>query len=45
MADTVLRIVTGHGTGERWFIGAGRAPEPLRFRTVPGPGKRTEATE
>ncbi|MFF4687836.1 SDR family oxidoreductase [Streptomyces sp. NPDC001307] len=39
VADTVLRIVTGDGTGECWFIQAGRDPEPFRFRTVPGPGK------
>ena len=39
VADTVLRIVTGDGTGECWFIQAGREPEPFRFRTVPGPGK------
>lgn len=39
VADTVLRIVTGDGTGECWFIQAGRAPEPFRFRNVPGPGK------
>lgn len=39
VADTVLRIVTGDGTKECWFIQAGRDPEPFRFRTVPGPGK------
>lgn len=39
VADTVLRIVTGDGTGECWFIQAGRDPEPFRFRHVPGPGK------
>ncbi|MEU6366641.1 SDR family NAD(P)-dependent oxidoreductase [Streptomyces sp. NPDC046931] len=39
VADTVLRIVTGDGTGECWFVQAGREPEPFRFRTVPGPGK------
>ncbi|MEU6069806.1 SDR family NAD(P)-dependent oxidoreductase [Streptomyces sp. NPDC047082] len=39
VADTVLRIVTGDGTGECWFIQAGREPEPFRFRNVPGPGK------
>ncbi|MFF4547675.1 SDR family NAD(P)-dependent oxidoreductase [Streptomyces sp. NPDC001406] len=38
VADTVLRIVTGDGTGECWFIQAGREPEPFRFRNVPGPG-------
>ncbi|MEV5313894.1 MULTISPECIES: SDR family NAD(P)-dependent oxidoreductase [unclassified Streptomyces] len=39
VADTVLRIVTGDGTGECWFVQAGRDPEPFRFRHVPGPGK------
>ncbi|MFI8189314.1 SDR family NAD(P)-dependent oxidoreductase [Streptomyces sp. NPDC085946] len=38
VADTVLRIVTGDGTGECWFVQAGRDPEPFRFRNVPGPG-------
>ncbi|MGW7041121.1 SDR family NAD(P)-dependent oxidoreductase [Streptomyces avermitilis] len=39
VADTVLRIVTGEGTGECWFVQADREPEPFRFRNVPGPGK------
>ncbi|MBC2905732.1 SDR family NAD(P)-dependent oxidoreductase [Streptomyces cupreus] len=39
VADTVLRIVTGDGAGECWFVQPGREPEPFRFRTVPGPGK------
>jgi NAD(P)-dependent dehydrogenase (short-subunit alcohol dehydrogenase family) len=39
VADTVLRIVTGDGAGECWFVQAGRDPEPFRFRHVPGPGK------
>ncbi|MEU5535361.1 SDR family NAD(P)-dependent oxidoreductase [Streptomyces sp. NPDC020362] len=39
VADTVLRILTGDGTGECWFIQDGREPEPFRFRRVPGPGK------
>ncbi|GAB2745577.1 SDR family NAD(P)-dependent oxidoreductase [Streptomyces bullii] len=37
VADTVLRIVTGDGSGECWFVQAGREAEPFRFRTVPGP--------
>lgn len=37
VADTVLRIVAGDGTGECWFIQPGREPEPFRFRNVPGP--------
>ncbi|ATW51345.1 SDR family NAD(P)-dependent oxidoreductase [Streptomyces peucetius] len=39
VADTVLRIVTGDGAGECWFIQPGREPEPFRFRNVPGPGQ------
>jgi NAD(P)-dependent dehydrogenase (short-subunit alcohol dehydrogenase family) len=42
-ADTVLRILTGDGTGECWFVQPGREPEPFRFRTVPGPGKSAAA--
>ncbi|HEU4975788.1 MAG TPA: SDR family NAD(P)-dependent oxidoreductase [Baekduia sp.] len=37
VAETVLRIVTGDGSGECWFIQPGREPEPFRFRNVPGP--------
>ncbi|WAZ26613.1 SDR family NAD(P)-dependent oxidoreductase [Streptomyces cinnabarinus] len=39
VADTVLRIVTGDGAGECWYVQPGRESEPFRFRTVPGPGK------
>ncbi|MGX1267202.1 SDR family NAD(P)-dependent oxidoreductase [Streptomyces phaeoluteigriseus] len=39
VADTVLRIITGDGTGECWFVQAGREPEPFRFRNVPGPAE------
>ncbi|MFJ7150160.1 SDR family NAD(P)-dependent oxidoreductase [Streptomyces sp. NPDC100445] len=39
VADTVLRIVAGDGTGECWFVQAGREPEPFRFRNVPGPAR------
>ncbi|MEU7062108.1 SDR family NAD(P)-dependent oxidoreductase [Streptomyces sp. NPDC046197] len=39
VAETVLRIVTGDGAGQCWFVQAGREPEPFRFRTVPGPQK------
>ncbi|WP_030348171.1 SDR family NAD(P)-dependent oxidoreductase [Streptomyces sp. NRRL S-1022] len=39
VADTVLRILTGDGTGECWFVQAGREPEPFRFRNVPGPAR------
>ncbi|NJQ01217.1 SDR family oxidoreductase [Streptomyces zingiberis] len=38
VAETVLRIATGGGSGECWFIQPGREPEPFRFRNVPGPG-------
>jgi NAD(P)-dependent dehydrogenase (short-subunit alcohol dehydrogenase family) len=37
VAATVVRIVTGGGTGEAWFIQPGREPEPFTFRNVPGP--------
>ncbi|MFE7779168.1 SDR family NAD(P)-dependent oxidoreductase [Streptomyces sp. NPDC057445] len=43
VADTVVRIVTGDGTGECWFVQAGREPEPFRFRNVPAPGRLTHA--
>lgn len=39
VADTVLRIVTGDGAGECWFVQPDREAEPFRFRAVPGPGK------
>ena len=37
VADTVLRLLAGGGSGECWFVQAGREPEPFRFRGVPGP--------
>jgi NAD(P)-dependent dehydrogenase (short-subunit alcohol dehydrogenase family) len=37
VADTVLRILAGEGTGECWFVQPGREPAPYRFRGVPGP--------
>jgi NAD(P)-dependent dehydrogenase (short-subunit alcohol dehydrogenase family) len=40
IADAVLRIVQGGGTGECWVCQPGREPEPYRFHDVPGP--RTE---
>ncbi|HZG07071.1 MAG TPA: SDR family NAD(P)-dependent oxidoreductase [Streptomyces sp.] len=43
VADTVLRIVTGDGTGECWFVQPGREPEPFRFRNVPGPGAAADS--
>jgi NAD(P)-dependent dehydrogenase (short-subunit alcohol dehydrogenase family) len=42
VAETVLRVVTGGGTGEAWFIQPDREPGPFRFRNVPGPGQRAE---
>ena len=38
VAATVLRIITGGGTGEAWFVQPAREPAPFRFRNVPGPG-------
>jgi NAD(P)-dependent dehydrogenase (short-subunit alcohol dehydrogenase family) len=43
VAETVLRIVTGDGAGECWFVQPGREAEPFRFRAVPGPGKPVAA--
>ncbi|MDX6730947.1 MAG: hypothetical protein QOC54_895 [Baekduia sp.] len=39
VAETVLRIVTGGGTGEAWFVQHAREPQPFLFRNVPGPGE------
>ena len=33
----VVRIVREGGTGEAWFVQAGREPDRFRFRNVPGP--------
>ncbi|HEY6761617.1 MAG TPA: SDR family NAD(P)-dependent oxidoreductase [Baekduia sp.] len=38
VAATVLRIITGGGTGEAWFVQPAREPAPFAFRNVPGPG-------
>ncbi|HEU4658427.1 MAG TPA: SDR family NAD(P)-dependent oxidoreductase [Capillimicrobium sp.] len=38
VADTVVRIFAGEGTGECWFIQLRREPDVFRFRNVPGPG-------
>jgi NAD(P)-dependent dehydrogenase (short-subunit alcohol dehydrogenase family) len=43
IAEAVLRIVTGGGTGECWVCQPGRDPEPYRFHDVPGP--RTEGAQ
>jgi NAD(P)-dependent dehydrogenase (short-subunit alcohol dehydrogenase family) len=37
IAEAVLRIVQGRGTGECWVCQPGREPEPYRFHDVPGP--------
>lgn len=37
IADAVLGIVLGDGTGECWCCQPGRPPEPYRFGGVPGP--------
>lgn len=42
VADAVVAILAGEGTGECWPVQPGREPEPYRFRRVPGP--RTEGT-
>lgn len=38
VADTVVRIFAGDGTGEAWFVQPRREPAPFHFRGVPGPG-------
>ncbi len=37
VADAVLRVLDGAGTGEAWVVQPGRDPEPYQFRGVPGP--------
>ncbi|HEX7303548.1 SDR family NAD(P)-dependent oxidoreductase [Lentzea sp.] len=37
VVDTFMSIVEGSGTGEAWFVQAGRASEPFGFRNPPGP--------
>src|SRR5256886_9490653 len=37
IADALLPIVTGGGTGECWVCQPGREPQPYRFHDVPGP--------
>jgi NAD(P)-dependent dehydrogenase (short-subunit alcohol dehydrogenase family) len=43
VAQTVLRIITGGGTGEAWFVQPAREPAPFKFRNVPGPGAGSAA--
>ncbi|QEC46549.1 SDR family NAD(P)-dependent oxidoreductase [Baekduia soli] len=43
VADAVLRILAGGGTGEAWFVQPAREPGPFRFRNVPGPGAAARA--
>lgn len=43
IADAVMKVVEGDGTGECWPVQPGRDPEPYAFRQVPGP--RTEGKE
>lgn len=43
VAEAVMTIVTGSGSGECWPVQPGRTPEPYQFRQVPGP--RTEGAE
>ncbi|HEX3238555.1 MAG TPA: SDR family NAD(P)-dependent oxidoreductase [Solirubrobacterales bacterium] len=35
--DTILEIFDGEGTGECWFVQAGRESQPFNFRNIPGP--------
>jgi NAD(P)-dependent dehydrogenase (short-subunit alcohol dehydrogenase family) len=37
IVDTVVAILAGDGSGECWFVQAGREPAPFGFRNVPGP--------
>jgi NAD(P)-dependent dehydrogenase (short-subunit alcohol dehydrogenase family) len=47
VVDAFMSIVEGSGTGEAWFVQAGRTSEPFGFRNPPGPraadGSRIEA--
>jgi NAD(P)-dependent dehydrogenase (short-subunit alcohol dehydrogenase family) len=36
VAEAVLEVFGGEGTGECWFVQYGRAPEPFEFRGIPG---------
>ncbi len=38
VAETVVRILAGDGSGECWFVQPHREPAPFAFRGVPGPG-------
>jgi NAD(P)-dependent dehydrogenase (short-subunit alcohol dehydrogenase family) len=37
VAEAVLIAARSEGTGEAWIVQPGRAPEPYRFRGIPGP--------
>jgi NAD(P)-dependent dehydrogenase (short-subunit alcohol dehydrogenase family) len=37
VADAVMAILAGTGTGECWYVQPGRESEPFQFRNVPGP--------
>jgi hypothetical protein len=37
VAEAVLLAARSEGTGEAWVVQPGRAPEPYRFRGIPGP--------
>lgn len=49
VVDTFMSIVEGSGTGEAWFVQAGRPSEPFGFRNPPGPraadGSRVAAAQ
>ena len=45
VAEAVVRLFADDGVnGECWFVQPWREPAPFRFRNVPGPGARPEAT-
>lgn len=37
VADAILAAARSEATGEAWIVQPGRAPEPYRFRGIPGP--------
>jgi NAD(P)-dependent dehydrogenase (short-subunit alcohol dehydrogenase family) len=37
VAATAVELLAGDASGECWFVQAGRAAEPFRFRNLPGP--------
>jgi NAD(P)-dependent dehydrogenase (short-subunit alcohol dehydrogenase family) len=37
VAETVLELFRGEGSGECWYVQPGRPAEPFKFRGIPGP--------